>query len=205
MQDQPGAHIEQAQPAQQEKSAATPKVPEVNKQYNEATKVGRGVLETNQERQKMSYGFSLKPEKIPKEYIEAVRSRNKDETLTDADVIAARRGSVGISLESARQLKDGDFDRTGRMNDDDGNLIELRTAISDGSKLCEQVATTDAVGFTQVARRLISQQLSVPPEKVEMTPEQMREWAKTNYDAATGRLGAMIEALREYQSNSPYR
>jgi|GEM_PF-3870175 len=205
MQDQPAPAVEQSQPAPQEKSATTLKTPEVNNDYEQAAKIGRGVLDTNLEREREHYGFSLHADRIPKQYINAVRSRGKDEVLTETDVRDARRGSVGISLEAARQLKDGDYYKTGRMNDNDDNLVALRTAILDGQTLSKQVVTVDPEGFTQVTKQLVSQQLSVPPEKVEMTEEQLRNWAKGNYDTAKGKLEVMINALREYESASPFR
>lgn len=199
MSDQPGAPIEQAQPSPQEKATVV-KIPEIKKQYDDAARVGKGILEVNKDREEQGYAFSLKPGRIPQEFIQSVRSRGKDEALTESDIVAAKRGSAGVSLEASRQIKEGDLERTGKGDDDINSLIALRGYVSDGSKLYDELAQSDKQGVEEITRKIISQQLSVPPQEVKMTPEQMKQWAKENYDFTTGKLGKIINALNAYLS-----
>jgi len=181
---------------------AKPAVPseKLRQDFNEAARIGQGLLGANRERETEGYSFSFNTEMFPVDYLAAVTSRKNTEQITEEHVRAARRASFGLTLEAARQIKEGGVNRTGRINDELENLEAIYGYLAQGADLSEELTAKDNEGFLSVSKTLVARQLGVKLEEVKMDSTQLQAWVKENYQAARGQIEGKIEALRSYFS-----
>lgn len=167
-------------------------------EFNKARRVGVGLLNITKEMTEQRYSFSPDGSKFSPEFIAQVRPPSPDDQITEELVRNARRGSFGIALETARQLREGDYIRTGKLQDRLDTLEHLGGAVQEGVNLSKVVNNQDREGYMSIAREILARQLKIKPKEVQMTESQIEQWVEENFRHAYVFLGRKIDAMKAY-------
>lgn len=170
--------------------------PEIKTNFENARKLGVQLTNIDQAR-RSSGSASFRDDPLLGEF-SSLLVDVPDGELTDEKVLDAQRGSFGLTLAGAKQIKNRELFQPNTLRDDMESLTALISNISNASDFAEKLRAINPTAYSEVAKRVVAAELGGRPEEVVINEDNLAKWVRDTYGEARGMLIKKADALSEY-------
>lgn len=175
---------------------AAPKPPELRAKFDEASRLGKLLINIDQDRRVSGFS-SFHDSPVLTDFYHSLVDV-PDAELTDGKVLEAEKATLGFTLEGARQIAYKETIQPRGMVDDLDSLEALRRNIIESADFAEQLRQTNPEAYSEAARKVFAAELGKKPEELVLDGDSLTKLVDEIYSEAGGRLTRQAEALSAY-------
>lgn len=169
---------------------------EFNNYRGFGTMIGR-IAQERDERRLVPY---LDSKLFPREEYSFLQPKPEGQDVTQEDVAKAAKGAFGVALEVAAQISEVQLARHGQIREDSESLEQMMRMLKGAENIRTDLMETNPQAVEDESRKAVARRLKVAPDQVQMSQDQLTQWARKQLDTAYKRIYKGADALSRYNS-----